>query len=336
MSCCAAHATESIDGGNLTQPLAKLNALDPHEVWPHEAHDFTPWLLDNSDALAEVLGIDIELTANEHPVGNFALDLIGHDLTNDCVLIVENQLTVTDHGHLGQILTYAAGTEAGTIVWMATGFREEHRQALDWLNMLAEGNARFFAVEIGAVQIADSPPAPLFRLRAQPNDWAAQVSVAARATAQATGKGVFYLQFWERLIERIQAEHPGWTTARKAGTANWLTLPSPFRSSAYLSMGFAAGSKLRMELYIDSQDAESVGMLYSFLFDLKNDIEAAYGSPLTWEELPGRRASRIADYSDGDVVNVDQHDEYIDWFFNTCGRLRDALREPAAAWSSHE
>jgi hypothetical protein len=67
-----------------------------------------------------VLGIDLELSAAEHPVGGCALDLIGRDLTNNCVLIVENQLTITDHGHLGQILTYAAGTDAGTVVWLAS------------------------------------------------------------------------------------------------------------------------------------------------------------------------------------------------------------------------
>lgn len=77
------------------------------------------------------------------------------------------QLTQTDHGHLGQILTYAAGTEAKTVVWMATSFREEHRQALDFLNDLAAGEARFFGVEIGVVWIGDSEPAPLFRLRAR-------------------------------------------------------------------------------------------------------------------------------------------------------------------------
>lgn len=168
----------------MVQELAKIEVLDPRSVWTHEAHDFTPWLLANAGALAEVLGIDIELTANEHPVGNFSLDLVGRDLTNDCVLIVENQLAGTDHGHLGQIVTYSAGTDAGTVVWMATSFREEHRQALDWLNGLAQGNARFFGVEIGAIRIAGSPPAPLFRLRAQPNDWHSQVATAAKASSQ--------------------------------------------------------------------------------------------------------------------------------------------------------
>ena len=121
----------------MVRVLGKLESLNPRKVWPHEAHDFTPWLLDNADALADVLGIDMELSTAEHPVGGYSLDLLGKDLTNNCVLIVENQLTATDHGHLGQILTYAAGTEAKTIVWMATSFREEHRQALDYLNDLA-------------------------------------------------------------------------------------------------------------------------------------------------------------------------------------------------------
>jgi len=102
---------------------------------------------------------------------------------------------------------------------MATDFREEQRQVLDWLNAMAEGNARFFGVEIGAVKIAEPLPAPLFKLRDQPHDWAAQVAISAKGASQATGKGAFYIRFWERFLERARAEHPGWTNARKAGTA---------------------------------------------------------------------------------------------------------------------
>jgi hypothetical protein len=50
------------------------------------------------------------------------------------VVIVENQLEQSDHSHLGQIPTYVAGTDPTTIVWITTGFRAEHRAALDWLN----------------------------------------------------------------------------------------------------------------------------------------------------------------------------------------------------------
>ncbi len=105
----------------------------------------TPWLLANGDVFADVLGIDLELTAAEHGIGSFSLDLVGRDLTNDCVLIVENQLTPTDHDHLGKLISYAAGTDAQTVVWLAPSFREEHREALDLLKNLGGEQVRFTA-----------------------------------------------------------------------------------------------------------------------------------------------------------------------------------------------
>ncbi len=319
----------------MVQELSKLVALDPREVWPNEAHDYTPWLLANADALATVLGIDIELTTNEHPVGGFALDLLGTDLTNDCVLVVENQLSTTDHTHLGQIVTYSAGTDAKTIVWMATAFREEHRQALDWLNAVSEGNARFFGVEIGAVRIANSPPAPLFTLRAQPNDWHSQTALAARATTRTSGKGDLYIGFWTRFLERVHKEHPDWTHAKKPGASNWFTMSCPLKGGPAFSVSFAANGKLRSELYIDYEaNPEQVAKVFAFLSRAREYLETQYGGSLSWEELPNNRASRIADYSPGDVTNIEQHDEYIDWFFDTSSRLRKALSEPFDAFLS--
>jgi hypothetical protein len=318
----------------MNQQLARLTTLNPRDVWAHEAHDFTPWLLANADALAETLGIDLELTANEHRVGSFALDLIGRDLTNDCVLIVENQLEGTDHGHLGQLVTYAAGTDAGTVVWMATAFREEHRQALDWLNNQTAGNARFFGIEIGAVQIAESPAAPLFRLRAQPNDWHAQTTTAAKSTAQGGTKSGYYLQFWEQLLQRVHEQHPNWTNRRKSATTSWLPMPCPFKGGPCFSVSFTTQGRMRTELYIDFPDPEAVAELYGFLLDLRSEIEGIYGAPLTWEELPGRRACRIADYRAANVANIDNHNEYIDWVLGTGTRIREALSGPATLWRS--
>jgi len=86
-------------GGN--ELLGRLEEVDPRDIWKDEARNFTPWLLDNADYLGEVLGLEIELESREHPVGSFSLDLYGRDITNGCVLIVENQLDGTDHKHLG-------------------------------------------------------------------------------------------------------------------------------------------------------------------------------------------------------------------------------------------
>jgi hypothetical protein len=59
--------------------------------------------------------MDLVLDVAEQPVGDFSLDLLGHDLSDDSVVIVENQLGQSDRVHLGQILTYAAGRNPTTI-----------------------------------------------------------------------------------------------------------------------------------------------------------------------------------------------------------------------------
>lgn len=305
--------------------LGRLQHLDPRTVWPHEAHDFTPWLLESADVLAEALGIDIELTAAEHPVGGFALDLVGRDLTNNCVLIVENQLTATDHGHLGQLLTYAAGTDARTVVWLAPSFREEHRQALDFLNELGGEATRFFGVEITVVRIGDSEPAPLFKLRAQPNDWHSQVAAAAKSTTEHSGKALLYREFWTRFLERVRVERPGWTNAQKPQTASWFSMACPFKGGSYYSAGFAAGGKLRTELYIDFGDETDNLALLDQLRKHRELIEATYGGDLNWEDLPGRRACRLADYAEGDVSKEHLHEQYLDWLFDSGSRLRAAI-----------
>jgi hypothetical protein len=272
-----------------------------------------------------VLGIDLELTVAEHAVGSFALDLLGRDLTHDCVLIVENQLTPTDHDHLGKLVTYAAGTDAQTVIWVAPSFREEHREALDLLNRLGEERVRFFGVQLGVVRIGDSPPAPLFELQAQPNDWAAQLASTACAAAKGTGKPALYIEFWGRFLAELRVHRADWTRARKPPADSWFTMPSPFRSEASYSVNFSRGGRLRSELYVDSPTEGRVEALFRALLARREAIELRYGGPLRWEELPNRRASRIADYTEGDVALAERCDTYISWLIDSQTRLRAAI-----------
>ncbi len=304
--------------------LGRLEPVEVRSVWGHEARDFTPWLLDHADHLAEVLGIDLELETAEHPVGGFSLDLVGRDLTQDAVLIVENQLEGTDHNHLGQILTYAAGTDASTIVWIATAFREEHRQALDWLNEQTGEQLRFFGIELRVVRIGSSPPAPLLRLVAEPNDWQKQVRSATRS-AKGGSKAALYEVFWATYLERMNAEHPDWSRARKPTSSNWLSMSAPLRG-AFLSSSFAQGKRLRHEIYIDTGDRTQNDEIFARLLQQKDKFEAAYGRPLEWEALPNARACRIAEYrANADVTFEGEHEEYVAWFLDAGVRMRRAL-----------
>jgi hypothetical protein len=305
--------------------IGKLEQLDPHIVWAHEAHDFTPWLLANADRLAEALGIDLELEAAEHAVGGYSLDLVGRDITNDAVLIVENQLAGTDHSHLGQVLTYAAGTGAATIVWIATSFREEHRQALDWLNESTGEETHFFGIELQVVKIGDSASAPLFNVVVQPNDWQKQVRASTR-TGAVTEKGALYTEFWRGFLDRVHAEHPDWTRARAVGPRNGFAMTSPI-TGTYYSYSFAQNDRLRVELYIDTGDGDKNLEMFEYLRSRQEAIEQAYGGELSWEDLPTRRGCRIAAYRDDGCTVLDKarHEEFTDWLLSAGARFRTAL-----------
>lgn len=303
--------------------LGRLEQVDPRAVWPGEATHFTPWLLEHADHLAEALGIDLELEEAEHRVGGFSLDLLGTDQTNDAVLIVENQLEPTDHTHLGQILTYAAGTEASTIIWIATEFREEHRQALDWLNQNTGEDVHFFGVRLGVVRIGGSAPAPLLEVVAQPNEWQKRVRAAARS-GPLSGKRALYVQFWTRYLERVREEHPNWTKSRTPTSSNWITQPAGV-TGTQIGLVFASGGRLSHELYIDAGDAEKNLSVLRMIEARREEFEQAYGRRLDFQDLPNARACRIADYGVGDVTKVDEHDAYIDWFIDAGVRLRRAI-----------
>ena len=168
--------------------LGRLEQVDLGTAWIDEAQDFTPWLAmePNLAILGKTIGIDLELVGQEHNVGLFRADIFCKNTADNSWVLIENQLRRTDHGHLGQLLTYAAGLQAVTIIWVAARFTEEHRAALDWLNGITREEFRFFGVEIELWQIGSSPPAPKFNVVAKPNDWTQSVGQAARQISPRT------------------------------------------------------------------------------------------------------------------------------------------------------
>ena len=147
--------------------------------------DFTPWLAmeENLALLGESLGIALELDSVEKSVGPFSADILCRDPINDHWVLIENQLEQTDHTHLGQIITYAAGLDAVTIVWIASRFVEQHRAALDWLNEITAEGTNFFGLEIELWRIGDGTQlAPKFNVVSKPNAWSKQVPRGPRET----------------------------------------------------------------------------------------------------------------------------------------------------------
>lgn len=305
--------------------LGRFTVVPLREVWKHEAHQFTQWLLQNADVLADVLGMDLELDEAEYRVGGFALDLIGRDMQTGEQVIIENQLEQTDHTHLGQLLTYAGGTKAKTIVWCAASFRDEHRAALDWLNENTIEEIRFFGVEIAAVRIGESTPAPQFRLVVKPNDWTKRVQGAEEASS-ATGRSLAYEALWATVLQTVTTKDRSWTRARAAQPVNWMTLPFGM-SSAWYHFVYADGV-LRVELYFGSADAELNARQFSDYSTQRSQIENDFGGSLEFLPLPERKSCRIQVTSDPgwDIFDHSQYPAMAQWFVDTFSCFRAATQ----------
>ena len=78
-------------------------------MWSHEALNFTPWVAENVDLLADAVGLDITVDETESSVGDFNVDIYASETGTDRKIIIENQLEDTDHDHLGKLITYASG-----------------------------------------------------------------------------------------------------------------------------------------------------------------------------------------------------------------------------------
>ena len=179
--------------------LGKLKKVDLREAWKHEALDFTRWLSkgENLALLSEEIGVDINLIQTEANVGYFNVDVLAED-SNGRKIVIENQLEATNHDHLGKIITYASGYNAEIIIWIVKDVRNEHKQAIDWLNEHTDENINFFAIKLELWQIGDSPYAPKFQIISKPNEWAKIMKAPVSAL---TERKLKLLEFWTALNE---------------------------------------------------------------------------------------------------------------------------------------
>jgi hypothetical protein len=293
--------------------LGRLESVDLRQAWLNEAGDFTPWLaqLDNIVLLGEAIGIELEVESQEKNVGPFRADILCRDTIQGHYVLIENQLERTDHGHLGQLLTYAAGLDAVTIVWVASRFTEEHRAALDWLNNATRQGIDFFGLEIELWRIGDSALAPKFNVVSKPNDWSKTVreQAAAIQAGQFTESQQRHLEFWtqfrnylEEIGSTVKTNRPSkdhWTNVSVGRTYFSLVLFNNFkdaRSGVYLSLGgpyAKAHYRLLEGLHKERIDAvlEPLGeVLWRPMPDAKESQIAVRrlaspADPATWPEL---------------------------------------------------
>jgi len=270
-------------------PLSRLEKLDLHRYWEREDTDFTPWLAaeENISLLGDAIGLELEVEAQEKEVGPFRADILCRNTADDTLVLIENQLERTDHGHLGQIFTYAAGLEAVTIVWIASRFTDEHRAALDWLNEITDDRFQFFGLEIELWQIGDSPMAPKFNLIAKPNEWSRTVKAGRTGQAGLNPSQKLRVEYWTSFGDYLREQNAS-IRPPKPGPGHW-TGYGVGRSGAYLIAVFKLDEAV---VHIELNRSEHPAWFH-LLHDQREAIEAELGFPLEWEERPEKKYSFI-------------------------------------------
>ncbi|MBI4875638.1 MAG: DUF4268 domain-containing protein [Acidobacteria bacterium] len=296
--------------------LGELQRVPLESIWPDEAQDFTPWLAhpQNLRILSDTLGLELEPEDEEVPVGPFSADILCRNSADGSWVVIENQIKKTDHTHLGQILTYAAGLEARTLVWVAAKFTEEHRAALDWLNENTRDELSLFGLEIELWRIGDSPPAPKFNVVSKPNDW----SKAKRREVEHPGSshGQFQLEFWTAFKSHLE----GRTSLRtqKPAHQNWLNVSigrAGFHLAAVASTWNTvtesySSPELRVELVLTSSRAKQ---RFAKLEEMKNELQSKIDLPLNWYNPEASKSAKVFVRQDSDFMDRSRWPDQFEW-----------------------
>ena len=281
----------------MTKKITRLQPVNPRKVWAKESKCFTPWMAKegNLSILADALNIDLQFVAKEKNIGPFRADILCRNMDDNSWVLVENQLDKTDHKHLGQVLTYASGLKAATVVWVAAGFTEEHRATLSWLNEITDDLYQFFGVEIKVWTIEDSPYGVEFYVVSSPKDWASPVI----DDDDSDWRTRFWRQFRECLLEKeskFKIRKPSEKTFVGFGIGH-----PEFGLQATLSpQKRQIGIRLRMR-------GPNATAHFHLLKEQAVEIEQKFDTSLEWNELPGKKSCRISLHKK-DTVPTDEED----------------------------
>lgn len=297
--------------------LGRLERVSLRKVWASESGHFTPWLAqeENLKLLGDAVGIELELETQEKDVGPFRADILCKNTMDDSWVLIENQLERTDHGHLGQLLTYAAGLEAVAIIWVAERFTDEHRAALDWLNEKTDDGVNFFGLEVELWRIGESSIAPKFNIVSKPNDWTKRVQSTAGKSGELSSHKQAQLKFWIAFKEYMEERSS--IKCHKPAPQHWLN-SSIGRSGFHLSSVAsywdsttnAKGAELRVDLILTGPFSKEH---FAALDRDKEAIESELGQRVYWHNPDHAQMCRIYVRRPADWLDETQWPAQQEW-----------------------
>ena len=269
--------------------ILRARTVPIREVWPHEAIDFTPWLLENLDYLSDFLSVRLnsETATREQSTGNFSVDIL---VENDDgqVVIIENQFGKSDHDHLGKIITYLTSFDAHVAIWIVEEARPEHVKAAAWINDSTSSTSMYlFKLEI--MQIGDSPVSPRFTLLVGPSEDSKKFASAKGEESERHASRSLFFQEMLKYASSKTNLHSG-----RSGTSGPYLDTSAGVSGTHLTYGVQKHTT-SVILWIErgASYANWNNALFEKLLENKSEIESEFGGQFEWEAKPQNRSRKL-------------------------------------------
>lgn len=290
--------------------IGRMQKVSLREVWEHEENSFTPWLQKHINILNEVLeqeetNLSLSDPEREQDTENFFVDIVAEDDSGNTV-IIENQLEKSNHDHLGKLVTYLATTEAKAAIWIVSEPRQEHIDAVSWLNRSQLAN--FYLIKLEAYKIENSPPAPLLTLIVKPGS---RIQTDKRS------------QFWALLLEKMKKKTNLFANISPQA-ATWISTGA---GKYGLSYQFIIRKHNSQVLFSINRAKEETKDIFKKLSEFEAEINLKFAGKLDWQPRSELKSSQIVnEISTGGYVDEDKWPELSDSMIDAMIRLEGALK----------
>ncbi len=252
----------------------ELDLVDVRDMWGHEALHFTPWLAENLNLLGKELSLNLVIDQTEFQIGPYYLDILAIEVDSGVKVAIENQLEETNLGHLGQLLTYATGCDAGVAIWVAPYFGIEFARALHKLNQWTGARVRFYGVKVEVYKRAsDSLLVPCLRKVVFPGGWNKDLTLKRGSMPPTKQKFHDFFLPLERELTKTNCFRKPVLLFGHSGRL--------FRTRFGKGIGYGVsleeGNSAWVTLHIGTGDKDLSNRLFDQLYDSKDDIESAIG-----------------------------------------------------------
>ena len=166
----------------------------------------------------------------------------------------------------------ATGKGAEVVIWVVAHARDEHRQAIEWLNQHTDSDFGFFLVEVELWKIGDSLPAPRFGVVEQPNEWTKTVKLSEGLSETEKVK----LAYWTAYRD-VAGGHPEFLkefSPQKPSKDHWSTLRLGVSAYHLALLIDTQKGRTGIELYVDDDKIGHRAIANSGVFEKRLGLTA--------------------------------------------------------------